>query len=122
MKRSRALRMSLLCATIVTLAGCSTPRQTFYWGHYEDMVYGMYFEPGNADSVTQITTLQEDIETSAAKGLRIAPGIHAHLGYLYALDGNMALAIDEFETEKALFPESAVLIDGMLGRLQGAKQ
>lgn len=113
-------RLVLLGAATV-LAGCSTPHQNFYWGHYEDLVYSMYFEPGNADPQTQIELLQEDIEKSGAKGLRIAPGVHAHLGYMYALDGNMIQAKSEFATEKTLFPESAVLIDGMLDRLEGTK-
>ncbi|MBJ7552127.1 DUF4810 domain-containing protein [Marinomonas ostreistagni] len=106
---------------VVALTGCSTHQPTFYWGDYEQLVYKMYLEPGSADSTMQIAELEETIQKADAKGLRIAPGIHAHLGYMYTLEGNMAQAKAEFLTEKTLFPESAVLIDGMLSRLEGAK-
>ncbi|WP_191602936.1 DUF4810 domain-containing protein [Marinomonas algicola] len=104
------------------IAGCSNKQSTFYWGSYEDLIYAMYIEPGNADSTTQISMLVTDIQKAESKGLRIAPGIHAHLGYMYALEGNMAQSKAEFMTEKALFPESSVLIDGMMSRLAGAKK
>lgn len=107
---------------MIVLSGCSTHQPTFYWGNYEQLVYKMYLEPGSADASMQIVELETVIQKSAANGLRIAPGIHAHLGYMYALEGNMAQAKAEFQTEKALFPESAVLIDGMFNRLEGAKQ
>ncbi|SBS35631.1 hypothetical protein MAQ5080_03227 [Marinomonas aquimarina] len=109
-------------ALTLLVSGCSSTQPTFYWGNYEPLIYSMYMEPGRADSGTQIALLTEDIERAAAKGIRIAPGIHAHLGYMYALQGNMAQAKSEFLIEKSLFPESSVLVDGMLQRLQGAKR
>ena len=112
-------RRMLLAAGVAIVAGCSTPHQNFYWGQYEHAVYGMYFEPGEMDPQTQIDLLQEDVERSEAKGLRIAPGIHAHLGYLYAMEGNIAQAKTELATEKTLFPEATVWVDGMLSRLNG---
>lgn len=113
-----------LAALALTLlvSGCSTTKPTFYWGHYEPLIYSMYMEPGSADSGTQIALLTQDIERAEANGVRIAPGIHAHLGYMYAMEGNMPQAKSEFLIEKTLFPESAVLIDGMLQRLEGAKR
>ncbi|CUB06383.1 DUF4810 domain-containing protein [Marinomonas fungiae] len=122
------VRITMLHKVLGTLgltllvSGCSTTQPTFYWGHYEPLIYGMYMEPGSADSGTQIALLTEDIERAEANGIRIAPGIHAHLGYMYAMEGNIAQAKSEFAIEKNLFPESTVLIDGMLQRLEGAKK
>ncbi|WP_067094477.1 DUF4810 domain-containing protein [Marinomonas atlantica] len=116
---SSKARFSLLGIILFALVGCSAPRSTFYWGEYESMLYGMYLEPGSADSATQIAILLEDIQKSRSMGMRIAPGIHAHLGYMYALEGNMPQAKAELILEKNLFPESATLIDGMLTRIEG---
>ena len=85
------------------------------------MVYKMYVEPGSADSTTQISTLVADIQKAEAKNIPVAPGIHAHLGYMYALEGNIVQSKAEFMTEKSLFPESAILIGGMMNRFEGTK-
>jgi hypothetical protein len=46
------------------------------------------------------------------------PGFHAHLGYLYFQTGKLDQARQEFETEKAEFPESAVFMDRLLSNLK----
>lgn len=121
LKYSKRSRTTLIGLALLVLSGCASQKSTFYWGEYEDLLYNMYIEPGSADSTTQISTLIADIEKAEAKNIPVAPGIHAHLGYMYALEGNVAQSKAEFMTEKTLFPESAVLIDGMMNRLEGAK-
>lgn len=107
----------------LSLAGCSTTdKSTFYWGSYEDLVYEMYVEPGSADATTQIDKLTTTIQEAKAKGKPVAPGIHAHLGYMYALEGNVAQSKAEFLTEETMYPESHTLIDGMMNRLKGVQK
>jgi len=48
----------------------------------------------------------------------MCPGFHAQLGYAYYELGKVDQARQEFETEKADFPESAVLMDRLLARLK----
>ncbi|WP_430010346.1 DUF4810 domain-containing protein [Methylophaga lonarensis] len=104
---------------LLLLTGCAQqPKQLYHWGDYENLLYIMYTEPGAADPDMQIQKLTADIQQAHAKDLRIAPGIHAHLGYMYALKGNMASAKAEFIKEKQLYPESAIFIDGMLQRME----
>jgi hypothetical protein len=79
----------------------------------------MYAKPGSADPALQVAKLSEDVERAQASGQRVAPGVHAHLGYMRFLQGNPDAAAREFEREKELFPESAVFIDGLLRRLAG---
>ena len=76
-----------------------------------------YVGPGKIDSDTQIAKLSENIEQARAQGKPVPPGVHAHLGYLYFLQGNPSAAQQEFETEKSLFPESAVFVDGLVQRM-----
>lgn len=96
------------------LAGCQTARPLYYWGHYEPLSYQSYVAPEKATAQLQIEKLKEDLEKAKAANLTPHPGLHAHLGYLYAQTGRMDLAQAEFVTEKTLFPESAVFMDRML--------
>jgi len=110
--------MALLA--VLVISGCATQKPLIYrWGEYEQLVYEMYAAPGKAEPGAQVTKLSEDVERTLAEGKRVPPGVHAHLGYMYYIQGNEGAAINEFATEQKLFPESAVFIDGILKRLQG---
>ena len=47
-------------------------------------------------------------------GKAVPPGYHAHLGLLYLSMGKDDQMVQEFRTEKALFPESASYMDFLL--------
>lgn len=103
---------------MLLLSGCAAkPKPLYYWGEYEDLVYAMYVAPGEADTLTQIAKLNEDIQKTHDNGQRVPPGIHAHLGYMYSIIGNTGASLGEFETEKQLYPESSVFIDRIIGKL-----
>jgi len=112
----RSFPVGLLLVGVLT--GCGGPRTLYYWGHYEGLLYAMFTHPGEADPVMQIQILNQDIEQAHASGQPVPPGVHAHLGYLLYRQGNLEAARREFETEKALFPESSTLMDHMLKRMQ----
>jgi len=103
--------------SVLGLSACAQQKTLYDWGVYEQVVYDMYVHPGKADPGTQIAKLTEDVERIKAEGGRVAPGVHAHLGYLYYTQGQPALAQEELTIEKRLFPESAVFVDGMLARM-----
>lgn len=84
------------------LVGCQTNSQLYYWGSYEEQLYNQYNKPGKAPPELQIDKLSEDIERAENSGKKIAPGVHAHLGLMYAAVGNMAAAEAAFNNEKAL--------------------
>jgi len=109
-------------SALVALTGCATKHDHYYWGHYESLVYDMYIEPGSADATTQISKLETDLQKAEAEGKPVPPGVHAHLGYMYATAGKVDQAVSEFTTEKSLYPESAVLIDGMMSRSKGVEK
>jgi hypothetical protein len=116
-------RLILLLHTCVLLAACqSTPSTLYYWGDYEQLLYDMYNQPGRAMPEMQIDKLSADVERAQHSGRKIAPGIHAHLGLMFASIGNMAAAEAAFNNEKALYPESAILLDGMLQRAHEARK
>lgn len=108
--------VAVLVMSVMVLQGCSTKPPMYHWGRYESLIYDMYNKPGSAPPQAQIMTLTEDIEQAQAQGLKVGPGIYAHLGFMYALTGKSTLSQEAFQTEMALFPESKAFIEGMLAR------
>jgi hypothetical protein len=103
---------------LMLLTGCAAP--TLYsWGHYEAVIYATYAKPGAVPPERQIELLELDYQKARSANKPVPPGFHAHLGYLYYQIGRLDQARQEFETEKARFPESAVLMDRLLTNLDG---
>jgi hypothetical protein len=102
---------------VALVSGCQAPPRTlYYWGSYEGVTYLGNTQPDKFTPAVQVAKLQEDIQRAAAANATVNPGLHAHLGYLYAQLGQADLARKELETEKALFPESAPFIDRLLNQ------
>ena len=117
-----ALRAFVLLG-IFLVVGCAAAKpEIYYWGDYEELIHDAYFKPGAADPATQIIKLNADIQKSGATGKRVAPGIYAHLGYLYAIEGNVSQSMAAFRQEQTLYPESTVFIEGMLNRAAKDKE
>ena len=102
---------------MAAFTGCAS-KSLYYWGHYEDSIYDMYMKPGKASLPDEILRLETQIEKTAASGQFVPPGLHAHLGYLYTMEGDYATALVHFQTEKAKFPESTQFIDGIIERMK----
>ncbi len=107
---------ALAVASMVVMAGCATNKNIYYWGAYEQLIHDAYMKPGSADTATQIEKLTADIQKAAATGTRVPPGIYVHLGFLYALEGKDSQSLAAFRQEQTLYPESSILIEGMLNR------
>ena len=58
--------------------------------------------------------LENIVEESQKRNLRLPPGVCAELGYLYALQNNTKKAVQLFQTEKQTYPESTILMDRMI--------
>ena len=106
----------LLPAACALLASCAPPT-LYHWGRYEAVIYATYAAPGSVPPARQIELLEEDYQKARAENRRVPPGFHAYLGSLYYAIGRADQARQEFETEKASFPESAVFMDRLLARL-----
>lgn len=109
------------CACLVLIAiltsGCAS-KQMYSWGHYEDTIYTSYSAPDKMPVERQVEILEADYQKARASDKPVPPGWHAHLGYLYYMLGKPEQAKQEFQTEKASFPESGVFIDRMLSNLE----
>ena len=114
---------TIACLSLaLLLVGCANNQTTYHWGNYEQLVYNMYKNPGKATADQQLDTLRKDIETAASKGKPVPPGVYAHMGMLYATIGDSAQAKQALDEEVARYPDSAVFVNNMLGRLETGKQ
>jgi len=103
-------RLVWLLALFGLVSGCATP--TLYsWGHYEELVYVSYAQPGKVSPEMQVEKLEEDYQKARANNKRMHPGFHAHLGYLYFQLGKVDQALQEF-------PESTVFMDRLISNLK----
>lgn len=109
-------KLLIFCAAIFLFSGCASNDSQYYWGEYESLVYKTYHAPGDVPPSFQIEQLQTDIEKAQTAGKPIPPGVYAHLGLMYAANGNKELALASLTKEKELFPESATFIDGLIQR------
>lgn len=113
------IRWCSLSIAVILCVGCASSSNLYYWGEYEKLVYEMYNKPGSATPEVQIDKLTRDIQQADSRGIPIPPGIFAHLGFMYATVGNQNDAIASFNEEKERFPESHVLVNGMMLRAYG---
>lgn len=100
----------------VLLTGCHTaPKPLYQWESYQPQVYE-YFK-GQA-SAEQVTALERDLQKIRAAGGMPPPGYHAQLGLLYASLGKEEQVVQEFQTEKELFPESSPYMDFLMRKFK----
>ncbi|MCL2044308.1 MAG: DUF4810 domain-containing protein [Treponema sp.] len=94
-------------------SGCSSSQALYSWGDYENQVHA-YLNRENPEA--QLRVLERSRQNIESSGKKIPPGFYAHIGMIYAELGSHDMAIDSFEKEKTLFPESAVFMDFILDR------
>ncbi|GKX44200.1 DUF4810 domain-containing protein [Pectobacterium carotovorum] len=111
-------KIVLLLAAAV-LAGCASAPKTIYsWDKYQPALYD-YYQQDKVSPEQQILSLNESIEKAKAANKPVPPGLYAQLGLLYANTGRDSEARQQFETEKAKFPESAPFMDFLLSKNKG---
>jgi hypothetical protein len=109
----------VIAAAICSLTACRQQSTYYSWGSYEQSVRQLTHAEGAVDVNAQIQSLTEQLERTRQEGGRIPPGLHAHLGLLYSMRGDLDTARAAFESERELFPESATFIDGVIERMGG---
>lgn len=103
-----------VAAVALLLAGCAatSPPPLYQWTGYQSAVYD-YLKGGKAPQ-EQIDALEKALQEIRGNGHMPPPGFHAQLGMLYASTGDGTLAMQEFEAEKELFPESSPYMDFLM--------
>ena len=120
---TRYIALVFVLSWVVLGAGCvNQPKPLYSWGDYQTIIYKMYVKPGEATPAEQVGELTQDIEKAQASDMRVAPGVHAQLGYMAYLDGRPGMAAEQFEAERVLYPESTHFVDRLLATMRGAQQ
>lgn len=110
----RTISKLLLAGLMLGVSACA-PASRFEWGTYENTLYAYSKAPQAREAYRN--SLLAALRSGEASN-RVAPGLNAELGYLYMEDGRPAEAIQYFEAEKRLFPESQRFMDGVITRLR----
>ena len=113
MKPKRMMIHFCLLAVLIC-SGCAANKQMYYWGEYSDTLYDAKKTPGKKTLAEHQSMLENVVEESQKRNLRIPPGVYAELGYLYALQNKPTEAVSLFQKEKQIYPESTILMDRMI--------
>jgi len=100
-----------LSASLLLIGGCASQSNIYQWEAYQPQVY-QYFQGNSKEE--QIEKLESGLQKIQASNKAVPPGYHAQLGLLYGQTGNDDRMVQEFQTEKTLFPESAQYMDFLL--------
>lgn len=115
MTRKTLISVVAVSAVCAVLTACA-PATRFEWGGYEQALYAYAQNPENRNVYR--TSLEQAIERGERRDA-VAPGMYAELGYLYLEEGEAERAVQNFQRERALFPESAVFMDRVIQQLGG---
>lgn len=110
--------------TAIILAGCGAqqPKPLYNYAGYSDSYYA-YKKNMTPESTLQLEkSIEEAINgTQNSSSGRVAPGMHANLGYLYLKAGKSNEAIASFIKEKTVYPEAAFFMDKLINRVKAAE-
>ena len=105
------MKKRMIACAVLALTGCATQNRGLYeWGGYDGLMYQSYKNPEAV--VKSRESLAAHIALMDKSGKRVAPGLQA---------GDKAGALSNYRRERALWPESAVLMDAMIKNLETTK-
>jgi len=109
-KRHFLLFLFAISLLSVLTFGCATQQPMYYWGDYSKSLYCCGKDSTEENLLKHKQILENIIEESAKRNLRVPPGVCAELGYIYFRQNNSKEAIKYFELEERTYPESKVLM------------
>ena len=109
----------LLVAIVFLFTGCAPKKQPmYYFGNSSSALYAHKKEPTDESFVAMKQSLEDVIEHSKVKGIKIAPGTFANIGYLNLLENKPKQAVAFFNREKQLYPEATIFMDRMIQKVE----
>ena len=116
-QRARAFSLGLttLFAFVAVGAGCG-PTVLYNWGRYEESLQASYVLHDDAKA---LSGLEATVTGAQRTGRRAPPGVCAEYGFALYKQGNHRQAIEYFEREAQLFPESKPLMEKLIAKVRG---
>jgi hypothetical protein len=112
--RARPLWLAVVFACGIPASGCAPPA-LYDWGLYEESLEANYV---THDEVRAWSDLEATITLTQQTGRRIPPGVCAEYGFFLYKRGQRERAIEYFEREAQLFPESRPLMDRLIAKVR----
>jgi hypothetical protein len=113
--------LSFAILLIVSSIGCA-PKQMYYWGDYSDTLYAYKKNSNDETLLKHMQELNKIIEQSNKHNTRVPPGVYGELGYLTLKSDKVKEAIEYFNIEKQLYPESTILMDRLIKKSEESMQ
>ncbi|MFT6898584.1 MAG: hypothetical protein ACJA13_003008 [Paraglaciecola sp.] len=101
----------VVSVAILALTACATSTSLYYWGDYSQSAYELKHEPSEKTARAHKDALLDIIDNAARKNKKIPPGIYAELAKMAFEANNLVGGRALLEQEKALFPESARMVE-----------
>ncbi len=111
-KRPVWVAMAFACAVIAS--GCGSGA-LYNWDRYEKSLQASYVAHDEAKAWSD---LEATITSAQQTGRRIPPGVCAEYGFLLYKRGQRERAIEYFQQEAQLFPESKLLMDKLIAKVR----
>ncbi|MBF8273861.1 MAG: hypothetical protein HW380_2966 [Magnetococcales bacterium] len=106
----------------ILLSGCAMgPPPLYYWGNVPSTYHRMVLEPGDKSLLEHEQALKDSIRYSEEHGKLVPPGVHCELGYMQFKKGVMAEALNHYDAEVRLYPESKVFVDRLKDKVKEAQ-
>ena len=110
------LIMIFIFLTLIA-SSCTQKKTIFYWGDYSNTLYDYKKTPNDENLNKHIEAIQDIIDKSNEKNIKVPPGVYCEYGYILAKEGKKDEAIKYFELEGNTYPESAAFIKKMIANL-----
>jgi hypothetical protein len=111
-------KILFIASCVLWLVGCAPQTTLYNWGKYQEASYSYVKTNTDEDLEKLLKEYQYVIENQKAGRKTVPPGIYADYGYLLVKQGKIKEGIDMMKMEIALYPESAVFIEGIIKRLE----
>ncbi len=109
----------LLLYTLI-VGGCAREKSLYHWGDYSKTLYHLRKDVNDTTREQHMTELEAIVKVSKESNLSVPPGVYCELGYMYANKGNNKEALDLFVLEKTTYPESTILVNRLIARINPA--
>ncbi|WP_324170873.1 DUF4810 domain-containing protein [Sulfurimonas sp.] len=122
MKNNKIIGLLTIVSIGFIISGCGQPKPLYTYGNYSSS----YYESKKDVDTDTALELQKSIEyaienANESRSGRVAPGMYANLGYIYLKGGKTDKAIENFNKEKSIYPESAHFMDRMIKKIELAE-
>lgn len=118
------MKLTYLFIIIISIAvvGCSSSKNTFYWGNYSATLYDLKKTPDEKTLENHKKEIIHIIEYSKKREKPVPPGIYAEYGYILIKEGQKQEGIEYLNKEIELYPESEILISRIKSEIERGNQ